>query len=70
MWYIYIYIYVPYVHNLEVLGRFDGLDLKKGNGHFGRQAMEVARLVNNEENDWNLKSKGKNTGYTCNLHDQ
>ena len=32
------------------VGRFYGLDLKKGNGRLGEQAMEVARLVNEENN--------------------
>ena len=32
--YIYICIYVPYVHNSGVHGRLFGLDLK-GNGHVG-----------------------------------
>ena len=49
------YIYVPYVHNPGVHGRFYGLDLKKGNGHFEnklwRSAMEVARKANDEDND-------------------
>ena len=44
-------IYMPYVHNPGVHGRLYGLDLKKGNGRLGKQAMEVARLVNGEEND-------------------
>ena len=49
--YVGIYIYVPYVHNLGVHGRFYGLDLKKGNGRLGKQALEIARLINDEEND-------------------
>ena len=44
-------IYEPYVHNPGVHGRFYGLDLKKGNGRLGKQAMKVTRLVNDKEND-------------------
>ena len=38
---------VPYIHNPEA----GQTRLKKGNGRLGKQAMEVARLVNDEEND-------------------
>ena len=38
------------------------------NGCLGKQAMEVASLVNDEENTTaDLKSKGKNIEYTCYL---
>ena len=65
---IYMYICAD-VHNSGVHGRLFGLDLK-GNGHLGKQPMEVTRLVDNVENDVHLKSKGKKTGYTCYLHGQ
>ena len=44
LWYIclYIYLYVLYVHNLGMHGRFYRLNFKKGNGCLGKQAMEVA----------------------------
>ena len=32
--------------------------------------MEVVRLANVKKTNAYLKSKGKNTGYTCNLHGQ
>ena len=46
--YIYIYIYIYVIYNLGVHGRFYGLDLKKGNICL---ALEIARLVNDEENN-------------------
>ena len=43
--------------------RFYALDLKRGkSGHLGKQAMEVARLVNDD--DCRFEIYGKNTGYT------
>ena len=58
MWYIYIcgiyiyvvYIYVLYVHDLGMHGRFFGLDLKR-KWCLRKQAMAVARSVNDDEND-------------------
>ena len=41
--------------------------LKRGNGRLGKQPMEIARLVNDEETTAYSKSKGKNTGYTCDI---
>ena len=43
---------VSYVHNPESTQRFYGINLKKRrrNDRPGNQAMEVARLVNDEEN--------------------
>ena len=46
---IYIYLYVPYIHNPGVHRRVYGLDLIEGNGCLVKEAMEVARL--DEEND-------------------
>ena len=66
---MYVYIYVPYVHNSGVHGRLR-TRFKKGNGRLGKQAMKVSRLVNGDKNDADSKSKGKNTGYTHDLHGQ
>ena len=46
--YMLVYIYVPYVHNLGVRGRLLRTRHLKRNGHLGKQALEVARLVNEE----------------------
>ena len=62
-------MYICVIHNPGVQGRFYGLDLKKGNGHLGKYAMEVTRLMMKKRTA-DSKSKGKNTGYTCDLHGQ
>ena len=70
MVYIYIYISVYICVCCTFITReytedFTGSTFKKkGNDRLGKQAMEVARLVNDEETTADLKSKGKNTGYT------
>ena len=45
--------------------------LKKGNGRLGKLAMEVARLVGDEENGCRIEvqREGKNTRYTRDLLD-
>ncbi len=48
--YIFVIIHVPYVHNPESACNILRTRLKKGNGRLEKQAMEVARLVNDEEN--------------------
>ena len=61
MWYIYIYIYVGIYILVYMCCTFvtrectedftDSTFKKKGNGRRRKQAVEVARLVNDEEND-------------------
>ena len=46
---IYVGIYVPYVHNSRVYRDFMDSNLKKGNDRLGKQALGIARLVNDEE---------------------
>ena len=45
----YIYMYVPYIHNPRSAQKILRTQLKKGNGHLGKQAMEVVKLGNDEE---------------------
>ena len=45
-----VYISVPYVHNSESARTFLRTQFK-GNGHLGKYAVEVTRLVNDKEND-------------------
>ena len=52
---IYTSVYVPYVNNPGVHGRFYGLD----EGRIGKQATEVARLVNDEENNCRFEVQRK-----------
>ena len=65
VWYIYIYICVcPRLMTRECMEDFMD-STKKGKGHLRRQAMVVARLVNDEKKTTtDLKSKGKNTHVT------
>ena len=52
----YISRYICAVYSYPgVHGRFYGLDLKNGNGCLGKLAIEVARLVNDEENDYRFE---------------
>ena len=56
-----ICIFVPYVHNPRVHGRFYGRDLKKEMVIL-EQTMKVA--IQGSQSNW------KNTGYTRDLHGQ
>ena len=50
--YIYIICTLCAVRSLPgVHGRYYGLELKKGNGRLGKQAMDVTSSVNVEESD-------------------
>ena len=51
----------------RVYGRFYRLELKKEMVFSGKLAMEIARLVNDEDNSWIFEVQGKNVGYTRNL---
>ena len=44
------------------------MDSTKGNGCLGKVAMEVARLVHDEENECRFEVQTMNTGYTHDLH--
>ena len=57
--------HIPYVHNPECTQKI----LRSRLGNQGIRATEVAGLMV-EENCSSSKSKGMNTGYTCDPHGQ
>ena len=67
---LYICVCVPYVHNPENTRKILRTQLKKGNGRLGKQVVEMARLVNDEENSCRFEVQREEHCYTHDLHGQ
>ena len=66
---VYIYIYVPYVHNPESTLKIFLTQLKKGNGRLGKLTMNTVDSSMMKKTVVDSKTKGRKPGSTCGLLD-